>query len=199
LIYKAYDLLPVLIKHVSYRNDAELALLRLSIRLFNSAASALKLARSGYYQPSLSMIRDVIEIQFLVQLFCRDPEELSLWESLPAKDREKRFKPFELRKKLDLFDGFKHQQRARAYKLFCEHAAHPTPNGFEVISPAGVTQVGPFPSKEALTACIQELAKHFPFACFLFSKQVASDDAEVLAAKASFLETYKVWKERHYG
>jgi hypothetical protein len=43
LVHTAYDLLPVLIRHVIYKDDSELPLLRLAVRLFNSAASALKL------------------------------------------------------------------------------------------------------------------------------------------------------------
>ena len=117
LIHSAYDLLPVLIRHVSCKDECELAFLRLAVRLFNSAASALKLARSGYYQPSLSLIRDVIEIQFLIDLFRRNPNELSLWVRLPAKDKEKQFKPYQVRKKLDEADGFKEQQRGRAYSF----------------------------------------------------------------------------------
>jgi hypothetical protein len=54
LIHSAYDLLPVLIRHIAHKDASELAFVQLAIRLFNSAASALKLARSGYYQPSLS-------------------------------------------------------------------------------------------------------------------------------------------------
>ena len=68
-----------------------------------------------------------------------------------------------------------------------------------MISPGGMTQVGPFPSKESLTACIEELAKHFPFACLLFSGQIKSDNSEVLAAKERFLSMLNTWKSRHHG
>ena len=53
------------------------------------------------------MIRDVIEIQFLIDVFRRNPQELSQWVSLPPKERERRFSPFELKKKLDREDGLK--------------------------------------------------------------------------------------------
>lgn len=118
LIHTAYELLPVIIRHAKYENEFELAFLRLAIRLFNSAASALKLARSGYYQPALSMVRDIVEIQFLMDLFRREPQELSYWVDLSPKDREKRFKPFKVREKLDKADGFKEERRAEAYKRF---------------------------------------------------------------------------------
>ena len=197
LIHTAYDLLPVIVRHAEYKTDAELYFLRLAIRLFNSGSSALKLARSGYYQPALSMVRDIVEMQFLIDLFRRDPKELECWVTLPPQDREKRFKPFEVRKKLDEADGLKNELRAEAYKQFCQYAAHPTPEGFRVISPEGLTKVGPFPSEKALGACIEELAKHFSYACFLFSKSFESSDEEVLVAKARFVETYQDWAQRY--
>ena len=48
-----------------------------------------------------------------------------------------------------------------------------------------------------MIACIQELAKHFPYACLLFSGQFTSDDAEVLTAKARFLAVLEVWRKRY--
>jgi hypothetical protein len=62
-----------------------------------------------------------------------------------------------------------------------------------------MTQVGPFPSKDSLTSCIEQLAKHFPLVCPFFSAKIESNDPEVLAAKARFLDTHKSWKDRYYG
>jgi len=38
------------------------------IRLFNAAASAVKLALSGYYQPAFHQVRDILETGFLLDL-----------------------------------------------------------------------------------------------------------------------------------
>jgi hypothetical protein len=197
LLHAAFGLLPVIIRHATHRDSSELAFLRLGIRLFNSAGAAFKLVRSGYYQSALAAIRDVVEIQFLLDLFRRDQQELADWVSLSPADREKQFKPVEVRRKLDAFDGYTERLRGEAYKLFCQYGAHPTPEGFCIISPEGWTQIGPFPSEERVIACIQELAKHFPYACLLFSGQFTSDDAEVLTAKARFLAVLEVWRKRY--
>lgn len=125
LIHAAFDLLPVTLRRAHHRNDDELAFLRLGIRLFNSAASSLKLARSGYYQPSLSMVRDIVEIQFLVDLFRRNPEGLRLWVRLSPRDRERRFKPYEIRKKLDDADGYSKSSDA-AKRTSCSVSTLPT-------------------------------------------------------------------------
>lgn len=127
-----------------------------------------------------------------------NPQELSRWVSLPPNEREKEFKPFKIRQKLDDADGFKERRRGQAYKLFCQYATHPTPEGFCVISPEGWTKIGPFPSKDQLTACVQELAKHFSYACLLFGAQFKSDDMEVLEAKARFLAVHGEWKKRYF-
>lgn len=75
LLHAAFGLLPVIIRHATHRDSSELAFLRLGIRLFNSAGAAFKLVRSGYYQSALAAIRDVVEIQFLLDLFRRDQQE----------------------------------------------------------------------------------------------------------------------------
>lgn len=45
-------------------NDNSIAMAGLKIRLFNSVATSLKLLLSGYYQGTVSFIRDILEITF---------------------------------------------------------------------------------------------------------------------------------------
>lgn len=66
-----------------------------------------------------------------------------------------------------------------------------------MISPEGQTQVGPFPCERTFGACIEEIVKHFTYACVLFSAEFQSDHAEVVAAKARFLGTYANWKRQY--
>jgi hypothetical protein len=58
--------------------DSEQALItmRLAVRVFNAAGACLKLARGGYFQPAFAMVRDMLEIEFLSDLFRRDPSAL---------------------------------------------------------------------------------------------------------------------------
>jgi hypothetical protein len=117
IINGALDLISRLPAARPHRDEDELIVFRLMVRCFNSGASCLRLLRGGYYQPAFSMIRDVIETGFLLDLFKRDKGELVKWRSLPAREREKRFKPVEVRKRLDELDGLREGRRASAYKL----------------------------------------------------------------------------------
>jgi hypothetical protein len=60
----------------THQSEDELTLQFLGIRLFNTSASALKLGLSGYYQPALSLLRDVLEVGFLIHYFRYLPEKI---------------------------------------------------------------------------------------------------------------------------
>lgn len=51
------------------KNEEELAVLRLAIRCFNAGAASLRLLRCGYFQPAMTMTRDLVEVTFLMVLF----------------------------------------------------------------------------------------------------------------------------------
>jgi hypothetical protein len=137
---------------------SELALFRLMIRLMNSAIGSLHLARGGLYQQSVALLRDVMETTFLLDLFASDSAELQRWIEMPAEEREKHFKPWKVRKKLDERDGFQQQKRKAAYRMLSSYGAHPTPEGFSVISPDNMTALGPFPSAPRFKALVEEAA-----------------------------------------
>src|SRR5207253_837503 len=145
------DALTALLKHHPDKDGQELQILRLGIRAFNAAAAAMKLGRAGYYQPASAMVRDIVEVQFLVDLFRRDQSRLEAWIKLEPREREKAFRPVKVRELLDDMDGFTKRKRADAYKLLSNYAAHVSPEGFKIIPPGGLTQIGPYPSKEILT------------------------------------------------
>ncbi len=197
VINSALDLISRLPAAHPHRDEDELIIFRLMVRCFNSAASSLRLLRCGYYQPAFSMIRDLIETTFLLDLFKREKAEIAEWRSLPAKDREARFKPVRVRERLDKLDGFKEARRAAAYKLLSTYAAHPTPEGFIIISPDRMTSVGPFPDQKRLTSGLQELAKHLTYAAVLISGHADDSNYAVLAAKAAFFTVIEPWQEKY--
>jgi hypothetical protein len=121
----------------SHDNEGDLALLRLSIRCFNSGSGALKLARSGYFQQSIALIRDLVETTFFIDLFARDRPALDDWLTLPRKQREKKFSAFKVRSQLDNLDGFKEMRRAAAYKLFSTYGSHPSYQGHRLVTRRG--------------------------------------------------------------
>ena len=57
------------------RNKDDETIQLLSLRLFNAAASALKLALSGYGQNAAAAIRDILEVAFLLNCFASWPDK----------------------------------------------------------------------------------------------------------------------------
>jgi hypothetical protein len=62
------------IDHTS-RTEDEATMQLLGIRLFNAAASGVKLALSGYYQTAFHQARDIMETGFLLDYFRTSPEQ----------------------------------------------------------------------------------------------------------------------------
>lgn len=125
--------LNAILKEQPHKSDEELITLRLGVRLFNSAAAAMKLLRAGYYQPALTLVRDIMETGALLDLFNHDRTQLTDWLSLEPKKRDKQFSPFKVRLKLEGVDGRAGREREDAYKRLCAYAAHVTPEGFKII------------------------------------------------------------------
>ena len=197
IINAALDCISKLLYASDHSNDDELAALRLAIRCFNSSAASLRLLRCGYYQPSFAMVRDLVETTFLLDLFQRDKAALREWRTLPAKERERRFSPFGVRKRLDDMDGYKEAKRAAAYKMLSTYAAHPSPEGFRIISPNNMTQVGPFPDAGLLTAGLQELSKHLAYSAIVIITLVESKDFAVLSVKQTFFDALERWRDTY--
>ncbi|MSP83025.1 MAG: hypothetical protein EXQ94_08850 [Alphaproteobacteria bacterium] len=143
------------------------------------------------------MVRDVVETTFYLDLFKREKSEIAKWRSLIPREREKRFTPWKIRRRLDELDGFKEQRRATAYKLLSTYGAHPTPEGFTFISPECVTQVGPFPDTKRLTSGLQELAKHLTYAAVVISGHADNSNSDVVVAKAAFFAAFECGQRKY--
>jgi len=184
-------------KHPYADRPEALVALRLIARVFNTAGACLKLARAGYFQPSLAMVRDIVEIEFLADLFSRDPKYLSRWIAADAKARKKEFKPVTVRDILDRLDGLTSKKRAEVYSLLSTHASHVDLDGFQIISPGNMTQIGPFPSEKILTAIFQELAKHLQFACIHLTKVLKPNAPEILASLKAMNSALIEWRQKY--
>jgi hypothetical protein len=62
-------------------------------RLANYSFGALRLARLGLYNESISMLRSVAELANLIELFTLRRDHLSDWHSTPATERWKSYGP----------------------------------------------------------------------------------------------------------
>lgn len=132
----------------------------LSMRVFNSLGSATSTGLSGYYQSAAMILRDVLETVFLLDYFGTDRALIARWRTGDTRARDRDFKPVKVRQALDERDGTDSRMRERMYKMFCDLASHPSPNGFSMLRPKGMDAVnGPFFDVTAMEALLSELGR----------------------------------------
>ncbi len=202
------ELLEAVMDHIDFHvvlppADADQETIQLlGARGFNDLASAYGQMLRGYYQISAMVMRDVMEIVFLLGMFERDRSCIREWRELDEAERKKKFRPVKVREFLDTFDGFQEQNRRRAYDMFCDYAAHPTPAGFELMGPTGGGKrtIGPFFDEPLLRAMLVELAQ---LAAQLgnYMGTMLDRDHSIPAMETSLrrLEVTGRWAERYLG
>lgn len=160
VIERAMDLCDLLRQFETCDEDLKVVQV-LGIRMFNAFGAALKLALSGYHQNGALVLRDVLETVFLLDLFRGDRPAISRWRTADARTRRQKFKPVDVRKKLDQRDGFTSGKRAALYGLFSELAGHPTMKSAWMLRPEkdGEAVIGPFMEKTALDAVLSEAGR----------------------------------------
>lgn len=160
------------IEHTS-RSETETTVQLLGVRLFNAAASGVKLALSGYYQTAFQQARDVMETGFLLDYFSTFPEQIAVWKGADRATRRKLFEPLKIREALDKRDGHTQMRRAEQYRQLSELASHATWRGFAMTTRQGIGELGPFVEPMNLKAWLHEMvlrlgpsaviyANHFP-------------------------------------
>lgn len=200
LIERSMDLINYFVRQYKSENDDMLTIQLLGIRLFNAAASALKLFLSGYYQTSALQQRDMLETIFLLDYFKTYPEKIAEWRQSDTKTRLKEFAPVVIRKALDERDGFTEKKREKAYKQLSELAGHPTYAGFRMLTPkpGGDANCGPFFEITSFKAVYEELTKHLIQAGAGFMRFFPGKTAADQKMKISFMETQGQWFEKLY-
>jgi hypothetical protein len=157
------------IDHTS-RSENEATVQLLGIRLFNAAASGVKLALSG---SAFQQARDIMETGFLLDYFRTSPMQIAVWKAADRATRRKLFEPVKIREALDLRDGDTQMRRAEQYRKLSELASHATWRGFAMTTRRGIGELGPFLEPTNLKAWLHEMvlrlgpssviyASHFP-------------------------------------
>lgn len=175
-----------------HRSTDELIVLRLAARCFNSGAAALRLARMGYYNQCLSLVRDLMEVTLLLDLFERDPATISEWTNASEDGRFKKFSPIKVRLRLEEIEkqsGKTPLNRQPTYQRFCTYGTHASPESFVLISPDTMTKIGPFPDEDRLKVMIEEIVQHLTFAVIVFLSHL--DDAVEL--RGQFYDRADIW------
>lgn len=165
---------------------------RLAVRSLNSIIASYWLVRSGLYQPSITMVRDVVETSFLLDLFSIDPTQILVWAKGTEKEKNA-FRPFEVRKYLDNAKNQKNSKRDEIYKFMSKQAAHPDSDGFSVISPNNMTQIGPFPDFALFKACIEDITKHAVYLALIFGTSREKNNVEAEEIAEIYFDETRVW------
>lgn len=201
MIERSMDLLTYFCLQHKAADEDTLTVQLLGIRVFNGAASALKLLMSGYYQASALQQRDLLETAFLLSYFQSDRALIAQWRGSDGRARQKNFAPVVVRRALDDRDGFTERKRDKAYKLLCELAGHPTHAGFRMLTNqhGGDAKCGPFFDASSLKAVYEELVKLLVQAAGTFTMFFKVSSRNDYAMKLSFMEAQNEWMEKFFN
>jgi hypothetical protein len=126
-------------------------------RSCNCAMGAFMLARSGFYDESLSLTRSLGEIANLAYLLSTDPEARCQWKNVDPDKTRREFSPVEVRRALEKRGKPVPIDKSR-YRQLSEKATHPTPH-----IPPGMYNEGKLPvvagllQEAGLYLCLAEL------------------------------------------
>lgn len=167
------------LEHTS-RSDDEAAMQMLGIRLFNAAASSVKLALSGYYQTAFQQARDIMETGFLLDYFRTSPEKIAVWKAADRATRRKLFDPVQIRKALDERDDDTERRRAAEYSKLSELASHATWRGFRLTARQGFGELGPFVEAINLKAWLHEMVLRLGPSAVMYANQFPDADPKLV-------------------
>jgi hypothetical protein len=167
-------------------SDDEATMHMLGVRLFNAAASGVKLAFSGYYQTAFQQARDIMETGFLLDYFRTSPEKIALWKAADNATRRRLFSPVQIRKALDERDGDTKKERAEQYSILSEIASHATWRGFKLTSRQAFGQIGPFVEPINLKAWLHEMVLRLGPSSFMYANQFKDADSKLVRFTQEF-------------
>lgn len=199
MIYESMGIIYVLAHdHANATND-ELTIQYLGLRLFNSAASSVKLSLSGYYQSAFALVRDIFETVALLDYLHTNPSKIAVWKASDKKQRITEFGPGAIRNALNDRDQFAGNRRKEMYDRLSEYASHATAPGFQLLAPEGLGQIGPFKSEKYLKAWLEEAVKFLAHGGTIFMRHFPNVEPSLLLEKAGFLDHANRWRNKYMG
>jgi hypothetical protein len=199
MIHGAMAIIYALAHDHTNATDDELTVQYLGLRLFNLAASSLKLGLCGYYQSAFALVRDVLETATLLDYMRSYPEQIAVWKVSDKSQRITKFGPGAIRKALNERDQFPGNKRKEMYDRLSEYAAHATAPGFQLLAPEGLGQIGPFLSEKYLKAWIEETVKFTVQGAVIFMAHFREVEHQLLLEKVAFLDQATLWRKRYYN
>jgi len=114
--------------HGGYGNE-EVVGLAVAIEISaDLAASANRLLSAGHAYSAAVLLRQIIEVEYLVWLFANDPAAARAWLNAGEDEMRSTFRPATIRKKAEGHFS------ADEYHYHCELGGHPTPHARDLLS-----------------------------------------------------------------
>ena len=198
IIREAMNIIWALSHDHTNRDDDELVMQFLGIRLFNAAAASIKLSHGGYYQQAFSALRDFLETFFLVDYLVSFPDKIQPWKTAGEKQLRNEYGPAAIRVALDARDGFTEKKRKQVYDLISHYATHATPAGFGLVVKDNLGEIGPFYRPEMFSAWMHEAVKMICNSGIVFGYNFKDVDPKLLATKVKYVTDLKVWRAKYY-
>lgn len=161
MVAQSMTLIDHFAREYTYQTNDQLIVQYLGLRLFNGMAGSVQNLMAGYYQNAVMVMRDLLEVTFLLDYFYADMSLISNWTKCSEDERSKKFSAFKVRCALDERDGFTEMKRKKYYQLLCNLGTHASIQGFELLRPleGGEATCGPYFADRACNATVSELAK----------------------------------------
>jgi hypothetical protein len=167
------------IDHKSQSED-ESTMQMLGVRIFNAAASGVKLALSGYYQTAFHQARDILEVGYLMDFFRTSPAQRAVWKTADRKVRRELFDPVKIRIALDGRDQDTSKKRFEEYNKLSELASHANFGGFRLTARGGVAELGPFVESKFLIAWLEEMVLRLGPTGVMYANQFPDADPKLV-------------------
>lgn len=197
MIYGSVALVHALAHDHANTTDDELTIQYLGLRLFNAAASSLKLSLSGYYQSAFAQVRDIFETVALLDYMHSYPDQIAVWKASDKKQRIAKFGPGTIRNALNERDGLSGNKRKEMYDRLSEYASHATSPGFLLLAPEGLGLIGPFFSEKYLKAWLEEAVKYLVHGAAIFMAHFPKVEPPLLLEKAAYQDQATVWRYKY--
>lgn len=178
------------------RGEDELAIQFLGIRLLNATAAALKLVLSGYYQPALHLLRDLLETANLLDYFRIEPGKIAEWRAADDKG-QKVFTPFKVRQALEKHPSHAGERRDLPYKMLSAYAAHPTFKGAGLLADDKEFKAGPFMDVGLLGDWLLQAAAWLGHGTLAFSEHLQTLTPELQTEKAVLVSATLAWRDKY--
>lgn len=140
------------------------------------ASGVFQLARLQNIYPAWTLVRQIVESEFIFWKFAQDPTQIPLWLHSTADERRQDWKPAQIYRDDD------NTYRQKDYWAHCELGGHPTPRGTRIASQGKIHPI-------MWASLLTELTDHLWDAWRHLLKAVAAIDIEFNIDVSNQLET----------